>query len=122
MNNEAANSRTLEESIAQYASKAALNTYGVHSLYGGLAGNITKNLLGRDSSTRGVKISQNEDHKVLADIHVIVKYGCKIPDVAWNLQENIKREIEASTDCKVEFVNIHVQGVHYGNEEASQHA
>ena len=76
--NEAATSRTLEESIAQYASKAALNTYGVHSLYGGLAGNITKNLVGRDSSTRGVKISQNEDHKVLADIYVIVKFGCKI--------------------------------------------
>lgn len=117
MNAESGNNKIPEEAVIQCAADAALKTKGVYGLYCGLTGNITKTILGRDSTNKGVKINQSDD-KVLADIHVIIQYGYKIPDVAWNIQENVKQEIEKLTDAKVEFVNIHVQGVHFEDEEA----
>ena len=40
-----------------------------------------------------------------------MKYHTKIPAVAWEIQENVKNEIQSMTDLKVRAVNIHVQGV-----------
>ena len=41
----------------------------------------------------------------------------KIPEVAWDIQENVKKEVEAMTEAVVKAVNIHVQGVHFTDEE-----
>lgn len=65
---------------------------------------------------KGIKISQVEDGIVI-DLYIAVDYGVKIPEVAWNLQERVKKDIESSFDLIVKTVNIHVQGVHFLEEE-----
>jgi uncharacterized alkaline shock family protein YloU len=35
----------------------------------------------------------------------------RIPDVAWSIQEKVKKMVEKMTGSKVAEVNIHVQGV-----------
>ncbi len=105
-----------DEVIAMHAVDAALKTPGISGLYGGLTGNITKNILGKESLSKGVKLSRNEEG-IGVDIFVIVKYDAKIPTVAWELQRNVKKNLEDKIGEKVKEVNIHVQGVAFPNEE-----
>lgn len=105
--------------IAVCAINAVMKTDGVAGLTGGITDSITESLLGRESLSKGVKVDQTEEGIVL-DIYLIVYYGVKIPDVAWNIQNRVKEEIETMTDKKVARVNIHVQGV-AAAEKGTQH-
>ncbi|MGB4140454.1 MAG: Asp23/Gls24 family envelope stress response protein, partial [Limnochordia bacterium] len=44
---------------------------------------------------------------------IIVNYGISIPEVARNIQNNVKQAIEGMTGLDVVEVNIHVLGVHF---------
>ncbi len=105
-----------DEVIAVCVLRATLKTSGVHALSGGLTDNLAKNLLGKDSTYKGIKINQNEDGIVI-DVSIIVDYGVKIPSVAWDIQENVKNEVEHIVDIKVLAVNIHVTGVFINEEQ-----
>ena len=48
---------------------------------------------------------------------VVVEYGVSIPDVAQGIQRNVKEAIESMTGLNAVEINIHVQGVHFSNEE-----
>ena len=93
------------------AAKAELDTDGVYSLVSG----ITETILGKSPESRGVKINQN-DGEIVVDLFLAVEYGVKIPSVAWNIQERVKREVEEMTGMHVTYVNIHVQEIHFGDE------
>lgn len=105
-----------DDVITVCAAKATAGVSGVYELAGGLTENLSKNILGIDPSGKGVKLSRNDDGLVL-DIYIIVEYMTKIPQLAWEIQGIVKKEIEAITDLTVLAVNIHVQGVHLPGEE-----
>ncbi len=105
--------KVADEVIAVTAGMAAAGVEGVASLVGGMTDNITKNIL-RMNVTKGVKVSRGENHDTLIiDIFVNVYYGFRIPDVAWEIQEKVKKEILEMTGEKTNAVNIHVQGVEF---------
>lgn len=56
----------------------------VSSISGGIA-----ELLGKKNIFKGVKVNVN-DKDVTLDLSIIVEYGAKIPDVAWEIQEKVK--------------------------------
>lgn len=105
-----------DDVIAICTMNAALKTKGVAELSGGFSDNFSKNILGKDPLYKGIKVNQSEDG-ISIDVFIIVEYGVKIPEVAWNIQENVKKEVEHITDAVVKAVNIHVQGVHFPDEE-----
>lgn len=55
--------------------------------------------------------------KVTIDLFVNVKYGVKIPDVAWAAQTAVKNSVETMTGLEVVAVNINVQGITFEKEE-----
>ena len=112
MNTEFVNTKTADEAIAVCAAKAALGTPGVFALHGGLAGAITDNILRKSSDTRGIRINRIDD-EIHVDMAVIVRYGAKIPSVAWSLQENVKNKVKDDVGISVDYVNILVQGIHF---------
>ena len=59
---------------------------------------------------KGIRVEMNEN-EVSVDVHVVVEYGIKIPDVAWELQETVKKNIETMTNLSVLGVNIFVEGI-----------
>ena len=107
-----------DDVIITSAASATLAIDGVHELTitGGITDSISKNILGKESNAKGVKVSRNEEGLIL-DIYVIVDYKVKIPQLAWEIQGTVKREIESITELNVLEVNIHVQGVHLPGEE-----
>ena len=53
-------------------------------------------------------------HIMMAD--ACVRYGCRIPEMAWNIQEKVKREIAGRTEAAISKINIHVQGVSFDEQ------
>ena len=51
------------------------------------------------------------ENKVKIDVNIIVEYGTRIPDVAFEIQNRVKKAVENMTGLAVEEVNVHVQGV-----------
>lgn len=105
-----------DEVIAVCTMNAVTKTKGVAGLSGGFSENFSRNIFGKEPLYKGIKISQGDEGMTI-DINVIVEYGVKIPEVAWDIQENVKKEVEHMTDSMVKAVNIHVQGVHFADEE-----
>lgn len=105
-----------DEVIAVCAVNATLKTEGIASMDGGISNAISKNFLGKELLAKGTKVSQTEDG-VEIDVHIIVKYHTRIPAVAWEIQENVKKEVQSMTELKVKAVNIHVQGVEIPSED-----
>ncbi|QAT42841.1 Asp23/Gls24 family envelope stress response protein [Aminipila luticellarii] len=108
-----------EDVIAICVINSALATKGVAGLSGGLTDTISKNILGKEPLKKGIKISK-EDDEINIDIYVIVHYGVKIPEVAWNIQKNVKKEVENMVDIPIKAINIHVQGVHFAEQEKQE--
>ncbi|NLM49556.1 MAG: Asp23/Gls24 family envelope stress response protein, partial [Clostridiaceae bacterium] len=67
--------------------------------------------------SRGVKVEIKENDCFI-DLHVTVEYGSRIPEVAWEIQESVKKEVETLTGLNVVKVNIHVDGVYIPKEDA----
>ncbi len=82
---------------------------GVYSARTGVAEGIT-NLFSKNNYSKGIKVEINENTVVL-DIYINVEYGCKINEVAREVQTIVKKEIETMTDLVVAGVNVHVQNI-----------
>nr|WP_235832576.1 Asp23/Gls24 family envelope stress response protein [Acetivibrio mesophilus] len=103
-----------EEVVAIIAGIAAMEVPGVAGMSGGIAGGIAE-MLGRKNLSKGVKVEVG-DKEAAIDLYIIVEYGCRIPDVSWNIQEKVKKAIETMTGLDVIEVNIHIQGVNIEKE------
>ncbi len=97
------------EVVATIASIAAKSIEGVCEMAGSLTGGFAE-LLGKKNPAKGVKVAITEKD-VKIDMFVVVEYGVKIPDVAWEIQEKAKSEVEAMTGLNVVAVNVNIEGV-----------
>ena len=103
------------ETIATYAGIAISEVSGVYTMGGALAG-ITEAISGKKNFAKGIKVDV-EEQKVKIDVNIIVEYGARIPDVAFDIQTRVKKSVEAMTGLKVLEVNVNDQGVHAINEK-----
>ncbi len=103
------------EVVATIASITAKGVEGVAGMFGSLTGGFAE-LLGKKNPSKGVKVTIT-DKDVKIDMFVVVEYGVKIPDVAWEIQEKTKNEVEAMTGLNVVEVNVNVEGVNTNKKE-----
>ena len=96
--------------VAVIAGVAVSEVQGVSGMSGGFAGGITEVLSGKKNLAKGIKVEINEETAKI-DVNIIVEYGSRIPDVAFEIQNRVKKSVENMTGLKVEEVNVHVQGV-----------
>ena len=101
--------------VATYAGIAVSEVEGVYGMAGGFAG-ITEVISGKKNLSKGIKVEVGEKSTKI-DVNIIVEYGARRPDVAYEIQTRIKKSVEAMTDLKVLEVNVHVQGVHKMTEK-----
>ena len=105
-----------DDVLAVCAINATLKTEGVAEMAGGITNTLSKSIRGKELVAKGAKVTRNSD-QIEIDLHVIVSYGCKIPQVAWDIQDNVKSEIRSMTNMKLNAVNIHVEGVKRDDQE-----
>ncbi|MBD8003980.1 Asp23/Gls24 family envelope stress response protein [Bacillus norwichensis] len=103
------------EVIATIAGGAAIDCYGI-------VGMASKNqirdglteILRKENFSRGVVIRQEED-ELHIDMYIIVSYGTKISEVAFNVQSKVKYTLQKTIGMSADTVNIYVQGVRVTN-------
>ncbi len=107
--------------VAVIAGVAVSEVPGVAGMAGGFAGGITEVLSGKKNLAKGIKV-EVDGTKAKIDVNIIVEYGSRIPDVAFEIQNRVKKAVENMTGLNVEEVNVHVQGVNTdtAKEESKQ--
>jgi uncharacterized alkaline shock family protein YloU len=98
--------RIADEVVGIIAGLAASEVPGVS----GMSGASLVEMLGKRNLSKGVKVSVGE-REAAVDLYVVIEYGVRIPEVAVQVQENVKRAIESMTGLQVVEVNVHVQSV-----------
>lgn len=112
------NIQIAEDVIAVIAGMAVTDVPGVAEMAGGFAGGISEVLSGKKNMAKGIKVELQENKNVIIDVNIIVEYGTRIPDVAFEIQKRVKKAIETMTGLNATEVNVHVQGVVTNQEKA----
>ena len=99
-----------DDVVAVIAGIAVSEVPGVSDMAGGFAGGISEVLSGKKNLAKGIKVEVGEKETKI-DVNIIVEYGVRIPDVAFEIQNRVKKSVETMTGLKVVEVNVHVQGV-----------
>lgn len=120
-NQENSEIRIADDVVAVIAGVAVSEVSGVAGMAGGFAGGITEVLSGKKNLAKGIKVEVGEKETKI-DVNIIVEYGTRIPDIAFEIQNRVKKAVEAMTGLKVLEVNVHVQGVSTDIEEKEEEA
>ncbi|MCI8587188.1 MAG: Asp23/Gls24 family envelope stress response protein [Clostridia bacterium] len=108
-----------DEVIAVIAGVAVSEVNGVAGMQGKFGGGIGEVLSGKKNLAKGIKVETiNEQAKI--DVNIIVEYGARIPDVAFEIQNRVKKAVEGMAGLKVSEVNVHVQGVNIESDSKEQ--
>ena len=99
-----------DDVVAVIAGVAVSEVPGVSGMAGGFAGGISEVLSGKKNMSKGIKVEVGEKETKI-DVNIIVEYGTRIPDVAFEIQNRVKKAVETMTGLTVLEVNVHVQGV-----------
>lgn len=105
-----------DDVVATIAGIAASEIDGVYGMSGGVAAGIAEKLGAKKSLQKGVKVDIKPDGSVI-DLYITVEFGVRIPELSWNIQENVKNSVETMTGISVSKINVHVDGVHFKEEE-----
>lgn len=101
--------------IAQIVGEATIECYGIvgmasrHQIRDGLT-----DILRKENFTRGV-IVRNIGEETHIDMYVIIGYGTKVSEVAYQIQSKVKYTLQKTVGLNVKSINIFVQGVRVTN-------
>ena len=74
---------------------------------------------GNDSTGSNLtKVTFNNDDVVSIDVTVDVIYGYSVPDVAFDIQQCVRHNVESMSKYKVDKVDVHVNSVAFEEEQA----
>jgi uncharacterized alkaline shock family protein YloU len=116
--NEIGDVKIASDVVIVIATMAATEVAGIAGMSGGLTGEIAEKF-GVKSSNKGIKVQIGEDETTI-DLFLIVEYGIRVPDVAFEVQQNVKKAVETMVGLKVSQVNIHIQGINIVKEHKEQ--
>lgn len=88
---------------------AASEVDGVSSMRGSFATGVVEKF-GKKSHSKGVKVELTSSG-IIIDVYVVLNFGVSIPNVAQQLQTNIRQTLKNMTALEIEEVNIHVVGI-----------
>lgn len=95
---------------------AAIQVEGVEGTSGGVVSDISQ-FLGRKNPKQGIKVELGEEVRIT--VSIIVTYGCHIPDVGREVQEQVKHAVESMTGLEVSEVMVRVAEVRFAEDESS---
>lgn len=108
-----------DDVVSIIAGKAVSEISGVAGMVGGFAGGISEVFSGKKNLSKGIKVDVGEK-EVKIDVNIIVEYGARIPDVAFEIQNRVKKAVETMTGLNVSSVNVHVQGVNIPEDKKEE--
>ena len=109
-----------EEAVATIVRMAADRVEGIAPTPLSMASGFTEKL-GKKNPAKGVKVELEEQQVTIA-LYIYVDYGVKIPQLATELQKEVRDSVRMMTGLQIKEVNIYVQGISFEkeNERGSQ--
>ncbi len=98
--------------IASIAGIAAMEIEGVAGMAGSVASGLAEKLGAKKNPQKGVKVTVSPEGAVI-DLLIVVAFGVRIPELCWEIQENVKNSVESMTGTEVIRVNVFVEGVSF---------
>ena len=111
------NIRISVDVVSKIASIAASEIEGVSGMYSSFVEGVAQRLGAKKNASQGVRVDI-ADNSAEIDLYLVVMYGVKIPELAWNVQEKVKQSVEEMTGLTVEAVNIHIESIDFGTEDS----
>jgi uncharacterized alkaline shock family protein YloU len=82
-----------------------------------LRGDASENEI--EEASRTIKI-EIKDNKPLINLYIIIKYGVRIPDIAWDIQNRVKENLMKKLRININEIDIHIQGVQFPKKTQSR--
>lgn len=102
-----------EDVIVRISAISAREVEGVAGLG---SGSSWGDFIGKKAAAKGIKVQTTEDG-TLIEVHVTVKFGVKITDVARRLQETVKNAVEAYAGIDNTTINVYIDGIEADKEK-----
>lgn len=104
--------------VATIAGVAISEVIGANRITG-FFDNIAEAFKTKNKEGKGIKVDIKEN-KCKIDANIIVDFGTRIPEVAFEIQTRVKKSVEAMTGLEVREVNVHVQGINMDVEKTKE--
>jgi len=75
----------------------------------GLTDSIQK-AMGRDIQNPGIRLT-DDDEGMTINCEIIVYFGVNIPQLCYDIQTKVKKDVEEATGKSVKAVNIRIEGI-----------
>ena len=114
-----------EETIGNIVSLNLADVKGVVGSKKSIIKEITDMLRGAtneneiEEASRKIKV-EIKDNKPLINLYIIIKYGVRIPDIAWDIQSRIKEGLMNKLGIDINEIDIHVQGIQFPKKTQSR--
>ena len=112
------NIKISEEVIVRISAISAREVEGVSGLG---TGSGWGDLLSKKTPAKGIKVEITEEATII-DVHVTVKFGVKINDIALQLQKTVKNAVESYAGLENITVNVFVDGIESENTQKDEKA
>jgi len=113
------------ETIRSIASLNLADVKGVVGSRKSIIKEMTDMLMGETSeneteeATRTIKV-EIKDNKPLINLYIIIKYGVRIPDIAWDIQSRVKEGLVKKLGIEINEIDVHVQGIQFPKKTQSR--
>jgi len=113
------------ETIGNIASLNLADVKGVVGSRKSIIKEITDMLRGDTSENEIEEASRNikveiKDNKPLINLYIVIKYGVRIPDIAWDIQTRVKEGIMKKLGTDINEIDIHIQGIQFPKKTQSR--
>ena len=89
----------------------AMNCFGVRGMAARSVSDGLVRLLQRDSVSKGIKVTFNENDTVNIELHIIVEHGVNIPAISDSIMGEVSYMVEKLTGVRAASVDVYVDGI-----------
>ncbi len=99
------------EVFTNIAGDAAMNCFGVKGMGARSKSDGLVHLLRRESMSKGVSVSFNEDGSVSISLHIIVDHGVNLSVLSGSIMKEVSYKVSQATGVPVKLVNIFIDSM-----------
>ena len=68
-------------------------------------------LLRRESMTKGVSVTPNEDGSITIELHIVVDHGVNLAALSQSIMNEVSYKVASATDVPVRQVNVYIDSM-----------
>ena len=100
-----------DDVITFLAGDAATNCFGVKGMAGKAKESGIYQLLRKESMSKGVSVSYNEDESLSIKLHIVVDHGVNISELCRSIMKEVSYKVREATGIKVKSVDVYVDSM-----------